>query len=191
MIPSVTAAAAAAVALRQHAVLRTSRTSPGYCHSPDALILLFSSLPPSQSLETIFEMLEKKASLLLSAWKPLWRAHCIAKGLRVKVAGGGADGEGRDTVASGAAAPKHGLPRHAMDSRLATKRRRAGGGRGGEASNLGEMVLKMMRSVAGAGIDIEVYAAASYMCIQTNSSVPDTLGSYFSGYCFLRTLIHI
>ena len=148
----------------------TSRTiappRPHYCFCPS----LPPSLPPFQSLDTIFDILEKKLSLLLSAWKPLWRAHCNAKGLRarliagvdVKLAGGGTDGGRRDTVTitSGVAAAKHGLRRREMDSRLATKRKRAGGGGGGGGggkTSLADLVLEMMRSVASAGVDIEVF----------------------------------
>ena len=124
----------------QQAILLEPHTALGIMATPPMLPICFPpppislppSFPPSQSLETIFEILEKKVSLLLSAWKPLWRAHCNAKGLRARLAGGG------------------------MGSRLATKRRRAGGGRGGGTSSLGDMVLEMMRSVAGAGVDIEV-----------------------------------
>lgn len=85
----------------------------------------------------MFAALERKLSSLVSAWKPLWRAHCHTKNIPMK----------REKRGEGGGRGGGGWGR--MRSQLKTDG--AGGG-----MSLPEMARELFVSVAEAGIDIEV-----------------------------------
>lgn len=86
----------------------------------------------------MFEALEGKLSSLVSAWKPLWRAHCCSRNIPVKR---GRRGGGEIDGGSGWGRMRSQLNGH---------------GAGGGGMGLPETARELFVSMAEAGVDIEV-----------------------------------